>query len=262
MSIRISQMKNHSISVDQARYATSIVAKYLDTATVKTSTKFYNTTLLSYMIFTNDDIYTSDEQVEKLTREFNIHYRACIGSFIYLLSTRVGLSFAVQKLAKCSSNPDKEHFEGLVYLLIYIRDNKTLGLKYYADINDVTLSDLLRKANINTENQLVFFSDSSWQYCPETVISNGAYIIFYQDRKIDHGTHVSQSSAESEYIAACTAVMALACSRMLINSFLNKDPDIIPEEAPLIILDSKCALCMANNGKYAKHTRKFLEDYI
>ena len=32
-SIRISQMKDHSIYLDQARYATSIVAKYLDTAT-------------------------------------------------------------------------------------------------------------------------------------------------------------------------------------------------------------------------------------
>ena len=42
--IRISQMKDHSISVDQARYATSIVAKYLDTVKVKTSTKFYKTT--------------------------------------------------------------------------------------------------------------------------------------------------------------------------------------------------------------------------
>ena len=35
MSIRISQLKDHSISVDQARYATSIVAKYLDTTAVK-----------------------------------------------------------------------------------------------------------------------------------------------------------------------------------------------------------------------------------
>ena len=35
VSIIISQMKDHSISVDQARYATSIVAKYLDTTTVK-----------------------------------------------------------------------------------------------------------------------------------------------------------------------------------------------------------------------------------
>ena len=40
MSIRISQMKDHSISVDQARYATSIVAKYLDTATVTVRKKF------------------------------------------------------------------------------------------------------------------------------------------------------------------------------------------------------------------------------
>ena len=40
ISIRISQLKDHSISVDQARYATSIVAKYLDTATVKVCNKF------------------------------------------------------------------------------------------------------------------------------------------------------------------------------------------------------------------------------
>ena len=52
MSIIISLMKDHSISVYQARYATSIVAKYLDTATVEVSTKFYNTTLPSEMIFT------------------------------------------------------------------------------------------------------------------------------------------------------------------------------------------------------------------
>ena len=52
MSIRISQMKDHSISVDQARYATSVVVEYLDTATVKVSTKFYKTTLPSDMILT------------------------------------------------------------------------------------------------------------------------------------------------------------------------------------------------------------------
>ena len=79
MSTRISHMKFHSISMDQARYATSIVEKYLDTATVKASTKFYKTTLPSDVIFTKDDTSTSDEKFEKLTREFNIHYRACIG---------------------------------------------------------------------------------------------------------------------------------------------------------------------------------------
>ena len=55
-------MKDHSIYVDQDRYATSIVAKYLDTATVKGSTKFYKTTLSPDMISTKDDTYTSDEK--------------------------------------------------------------------------------------------------------------------------------------------------------------------------------------------------------
>ena len=163
MSIRISQLKDHSISVDQARYATSIVAKYLDTATVKVSNKFYKTTLPADMIFTKEDVFTSDEQVEKLTREYNIHYRACIGSFIDLFSTRVGLSFAVHKLAKFSANPGKVHFEELVHLLKYIRENKTLVLKYYADLKDAPVTDLSIQANINTKNHLMAFSDSSWQ---------------------------------------------------------------------------------------------------
>ena len=60
MSIIISQLKDHSISVDQARYATSIVAKYLDTATAKVRNKFYKTTLPAEMIFTKDYVSTSD----------------------------------------------------------------------------------------------------------------------------------------------------------------------------------------------------------
>ena len=143
MSIIIYPLKDHSISVYQAIYATSIVAKYLDTDTVKVSTKFYKTTLPAEMIFTKEDVSTSDEQVQKLTREYNIHYRACIGSLIYLLSTRVDLVFAVHKLEKFSANPGKVHFEGFIHILIYIGDNKTLGLKYYADINDSPINDLL-----------------------------------------------------------------------------------------------------------------------
>ena len=144
MSIRISQLKDHYISVDQARYANSIVAKYLDTATVKVSNKFYTTTLPDDMIFTKQDVSKSDEQVERLTIEYNIHYRVCIGYLIYLLSTRVDLSFSVHKLAKFSASPGKVHFEGLVHLLRYIRDNKTLGLKYYADLNGAPVTDILQ----------------------------------------------------------------------------------------------------------------------
>ena len=49
--------------------------------------------------------------------------------------------------------------------------------------------------------------------------------------------------------------MALAHFRMSIHELLNKDPDIVLEEDPLIVLDSKSAMCMAKNGKDTKHTR-------
>ena len=54
--------------MDQARYATSIVTKFLDTDTVKARKKFYKTTFPADMIFTKEDVSTNDEQVEKLTR--------------------------------------------------------------------------------------------------------------------------------------------------------------------------------------------------
>ena len=41
---------------------------------------------------------------------------------------------------------------------------------------------------------------------------------------------------------------------MLIHELLNKDPDIVPEEAPQIIVDGKSDVFMANNGKDIKHT--------
>ena len=113
-----------------------------------------------------------------------------------------GLEFAVHKLANFPANPGKVNFEGLMHLLRYIRDNKTLGLKYYADINDTTVTDLLRQDNIKTKNHLMVFSDYSWPDFPDTRRSTGAYIIFYQGGPIDHGTHVpgpfAKSSAESE----------------------------------------------------------------
>ena len=36
---------------------------------------------------------------------------------------------------------------------------------------------------------------------------------------------------------------------------MNKGLDIVPEEDPLIFLNSKSAMCVAKNGKDTKHTR-------
>ena len=49
--------------------------------------------------------------------------------------------------------------------------------------------------------------------------------------------------------------MALAHFRMLIHELLSKYPDIVPEKDPLIILNSKSAMCIAKNFKDTKQTR-------
>ena len=46
----------------------------------------------------------------------------------------------------------------------------------------------------------------------------------------------------------------LAHFRILIHELLNKDTNIITEEAPLTILDRKSSVCMANTGKDDKST--------
>ena len=126
-------------------------------------------------------------------------------------------------------------------------------------MKDAPLSELLRQANIKTDNQFMALHDSSWKDCPKTGRSTGAHMIFYQGGPIDHVTHVtgpvSQSSAESKYNKACTSGMDVARFRTLIHEFLNKDPYIVPEEAPLIILDRKSAVCMSKNGKDNKQNR-------
>ena len=113
------------------------------------------------------------------------------------------------------------------------------------------------KASIKTDNTLIYFSDSSWKDFPDTGRSTEPYIIFYQGGSIYHGTHVpgpfSQSIAESEYNAACTAGINLAHFRMLIHELLTKDPDIVPEEDRLIILDGDSDASMAKNGNNTKH---------
>ena len=37
--------------------------------------------------------------------------------------------------------------------------------------------------------------------------------------------------------------------------YVKKDPDIVPEEYPLIVLDSKSAMCIDKNDNDTKHTR-------
>ena len=48
--------------------------------------------------------------------------------------------------------------------------------------------------------------------------------------------------------------MALSHFRMLNNEVTKKDQDVVPYQAPLIVLDNMSEVCMYNNDKYNKQT--------
>ena len=147
----------------------------------------------------------------------------------------------------------------MVHLLRYIRDKNNLVLEYYSKIEYAPLSNTLKQVGLNTENQLVVFSDSRWQDSPDTGRSTGEYIVFNQGGPIDHFPHVlvpvAQYSSESENNVSFAALMDLAHFRIINNDLVNKDPDVVPYQAPLIILDSNSAVCVDNNGKDIKQNR-------
>ena len=102
--------------------------KYLNNATVSGSAKVHARPLPADMTFKKDDASENDTQVEELMRSYNLHYRCMIGALIYLTATRIDILFALHKLEKFSANPGKVHFDGLIHLLQYLRDNTYLGI--------------------------------------------------------------------------------------------------------------------------------------
>ena len=86
--------------------------------------------------------------------------------------------------------------------------------------------------SISNEIKLIVLYYYRSQDYPDTGISIGAYIVFYQGVPIYHWTHVtgpfSQYSAKSELNSAWTSGMALAHFRMLNIEFLNKYLDVVP----------------------------------
>ena len=157
--------------------------------------------------------------------------RLCGITHIYFIH-RSGFVFCITQVGKVSSNTGKAQFEGLVHFLRYNIYSKNLGLRYYVRIEDAPLSDLLRKASINCENQLMAFSDSGCQDCQYTGRSTSSYIVFYKGGSIDHFTYVPgpfyQSSVESYYNSSWTAGRDIAYFRTQNNNLINKDPYAVP----------------------------------
>ncbi|MFN9980618.1 MAG: hypothetical protein ACK53Y_11910, partial [bacterium] len=110
----------------------AIVKKYLDVAGAPKVDRVHSTPLPLEFIPTSDDCSTDETAAKILESEYNLDFASCIGSLIYLGMTRCDIVHAVNKLAKYTRAPRRNHFEALLHVLRYLRDIALLGLNFYS----------------------------------------------------------------------------------------------------------------------------------
>jgi len=161
LGTRISQLANFDIELDQSRYCAAIVKKYLDVAGAPKVDRVHSTPLPLEFIPTSDDCSTDETAAKILESEYNLD-SSCIGSLIYLRMTRCDIVHAVNKLAKYTRMPGRNHFEALLHVLRYLRDNALLGIRFYSELSQAPLIATLKGQQIEQEHPFFGFSDSSW----------------------------------------------------------------------------------------------------
>jgi hypothetical protein len=130
-------------------------------------TRHHDAPLPSGFIATVDDCSASEDESQQLSEGFNIDFASCIGSLIYLSMTRTEIIYAVNKLAKFTRKPGKVHYEALLHLLRYLRNNSLYGVRFYSNLSDAPIYQMLLSQNIEESHPFFGFTDSSWNDDPD-----------------------------------------------------------------------------------------------
>jgi hypothetical protein len=185
------------VELDQSRYCLSIIKKYLDPAGAKKVTHSHTTPLPMDFVPMADDCSIDDGTSEKLIVEYNLHYTSCIGSLIYLAMTRTDIIYAINKLAKFSRRPGKVHFEALLHVLRYLRDNCHHGIRFYSNSDDAPIMKMLKMQSLQQHHPFFGFSDSSWNDDVDSGRSTGCFILTYMGGVVDHSSNLPDPVALS-----------------------------------------------------------------
>lgn len=147
----------------------------------------------------------------------------------------------------------------MIHLLEYLKKNQNRGLKYYNDVKDSPIYEILAQYGIDPVHALFGTHDASWQDCQDTARSTGSYIHFAQGSPVDFSSYVpspiAMSSAEAETNAGATASMAMGYLRMTWNDLQNSLSDELWVPPILMLCDNKSAVTIVNTDKDYKSQR-------
>ena len=175
LSMRIAQDKFGNYTLDQSRYTKNLVKKHLGMVTYGNIKR----PLTESWVATKTDMSQHVNEVQQSKEEYCIDYPSAIGSLIFLLNLQPDITFAVTKMARFMRMPGKIHYQGLIRLLGYLQDNSNFGIKFYKNVKNSPIMQVLNRNGKINAHTFFRFCKSSWQDCMDTGRSTGLFILFY-----------------------------------------------------------------------------------
>jgi hypothetical protein len=258
LGTRIYREQDGSYIIDQETYAKHILTRYCGPDTQWGLPAMQDTPAPVEYVYTKENRPSNDEEKLALEKKYpSLSMASAVSSLLYIaLNTRCDILWIVNKLAKSSSNPSMIDFDALMHCFGYLRKHSDLAIKYYADVSKSPVYAICQKHNI-TMSEILGFSDSSWQDCPDTGRSTGGYKVFMQGGIIEANSTmpvpVALSSCEAEYMGCCNLGAMICHLRELLYDFIMKgrkeyDQQGTYGETPSILLiDNQATVSMSKN---------------
>jgi hypothetical protein len=175
-------------------------------------------------------------------------YRQIIGSLMYLMNTKPDICFAVNTLSQFLVEPRRVHLVAAKHVMRYLKGTMDYGLSY----DDFTLTG---------------YTDVDWagsvadkKSTSGCCFSLGSAMISWQSRK---QSSISLSTAETEYIAACSASCEATWLQKLLTGLFD-----LEMRATTILCDNQSCIKMTENHVFhdrSKHIEiryHFIRDMV
>ena len=166
-------------------------------------------------------------------------YQSAVGSLQYLSNwTRPDITYAVNKAAQYSANPQKEHWIAIKRIMRYLIGTKDHGMSY-------------RKGS---EEGLSGYCDADWAGDTSDRKSTSGYVFNLAGSPISWRSQkqscIALSTAEAEYVALSLAAQETVWLRRLMEE-LNQDVT----NPTIIFDDSQSATALAKNPQFHRKTK-------
>ena len=266
LGTRLYREEDGSYMLDQGNYIKHILNRYCGKESQWGLPPMKNTPAPVDYIFSKTNRPDNDQEKEEIKKRFKgLSMASAVSSLLYAaLNTRSDILWITNKLAKSSSNPGIKGFEALMHVFGYLWAFPDYGLKFYADPTESPVYDICKRNKIVPTN-IIGFSDSSWQDCPDSGRSTCGFKVFVQGGLVDAQSTmpipVALSSVEAEYMGACYLGAMICHLRDLKYDFetlgtckykLDGSTDEVPS---MLLIDNQATVRMSKNYKVTKKNR-------